>query len=90
MSKTTVIPGGWTPYRPLTKEDKEVFRIALEGLLGVHYEPFEVKTQVVAGTNYRFKCHANLPGSDRSHWDATVDIFKPLDGKPHLLGITSL
>ena len=56
MSTEQTIPGGWTPYRPLTAEDRKVFNEAMKGFVGVTYTPNEVSTQVVAGTNYRFKC----------------------------------
>ncbi|MFQ2018524.1 hypothetical protein ACK34I_15280 [Aeromonas veronii] len=56
MSEQAVLVGGWTAYHKLTAEDQAVFDQALKGFVGVQYVPFEVSTQVVAGTNYRFKC----------------------------------
>lgn len=90
MSSTEVSVGGWTPYRPLNIEDKETFHAALKGLVGVHYEPYEVKTQTVAGTNYRFKCHARLPGPAHHHWDAVIEIYAPLQGPLHIVSITPI
>ncbi|WP_421207133.1 hypothetical protein [Aeromonas enteropelogenes] len=55
MSEQAVLVGGWTAYHKLTAEDQAVFDQALKGFVGVQYVPFEVSTQVVAGTNYRFK-----------------------------------
>ena len=81
-----IIGGGWTPYRPLTSDDKTLFDQAMEGFTGVSYIPFLVATQVVAGINYKFKCNSSLPGSAGGR-EAIVEIFAPLDGEPYLTGI---
>jgi hypothetical protein len=81
--------GGWSPYHNLTTEDKLVFDEALKGFVGVKYTPIAVSTQIVAGTNYRFKCTAQIPPSDVI-WEAIVEIFKPLVGNPHITGITRI
>lgn len=70
--------GGWTEFRPLTPEDKEVFDKAMEGLDGVGYKPTEVATQVVAGTNYCFYCEATIVCKEPVKYKATVYIFRPL------------
>ncbi|WP_075342632.1 hypothetical protein [Tenacibaculum agarivorans] len=90
-TKENTLVGGWTAYRPLTAEDKAVFEEALNGFVGVIYTPEQVATQVVAGTNYRFKCSASVPPSDVV-WEAIVEIFQPLpgQGKPHIVSITKL
>lgn len=87
MSENTHLFGGWSPYHKLDSEDKTVFDEALAGFVGVDYQPFSVSTQLVAGKNYRFKCHATLPGPIRLEWEAIVEIFQPLDGKPFITGI---
>jgi hypothetical protein len=81
--------GGWSPSHNLTAEDKIVFDEALHGFVGVKYTPNTVSTQVVAGTNYRFKCTAQVPHSEVV-WDAIVEIFRPLTGKPHITGIVRI
>ncbi|SHO57311.1 hypothetical protein [Vibrio quintilis] len=81
------IAGGWTKYRKLTPEDRAVFDEAMAGFVGVIYDPYEVATQVVAGTNYRYKCNARLPGPEECMWEAVVEIFQPLEGKPYLVNI---
>jgi len=88
LTKETVV-GGWTAYHPLTKEDQLIFDEALAGFVGVNYTPESVSTQVVAGTNYRFKCSASVPPSEVV-WEAIVEIYAPLTGKPHITGITRL
>ncbi|WP_230013002.1 hypothetical protein [Pseudomonas chlororaphis] len=78
--------GGWTPYHKLTPKDQEVFKEALAGFVGVHYAPELVSTQVVNGTNYRYQSKATLPGSSES-WQAVVEIYAPIKGKPHITQI---
>jgi hypothetical protein len=81
--------GGWTSFHPLTPNDKQVFDEALKGFVGVNYTPTAVSTQVVSGTNYRFKCKAQVPGSEVM-WEALVEIFAPLQGMPHITGIVRI
>lgn len=83
---TTLVLGGWTPYHNLTPADKQVFDQAIKGLVGVKYTPQTVSTQVVAGTNYRYKCLASIAPADVV-WEAIVEIFKPLEGDPYVTGI---
>ncbi|MGE7955622.1 hypothetical protein ACQKQA_03315 [Pseudomonas sp. NPDC089530] len=86
MSAQEHFVGGWTPYHELTPKDKEVFKEALAGFVGVHYTPEKVSTQVVNGTNYRYLSKATLPGSSDS-WQAVVEIYAPIKGKPHITQI---
>lgn len=88
-SVETLVPGGWTKYHKLTPEDKKVFDEALKGFVGATYSPESVATQVVAGTNYRFKCTASIPPA-LVVWEAIVEIFQPLDGKPYITGIKNI
>jgi hypothetical protein len=81
--------GGWSTYRSLTPVDQEVFNEAMNGFVGVHYVPTSVSSQIVNGTNYRFKCTASIPPAEVI-WEAIVEIFKPIDGIPHITGITRL
>lgn len=88
LSKSVIL-GGWSPYEPISPEERVIFNEATQGLLGVVYTPISVSTQVVAGTNYRFKCEASVPPSEVI-WEAIVEIFAPLDGKPYVTGIIRL
>lgn len=88
-SVETSVLGGWTAYHPLTPNDQQVFNEAMRGFVGVKYTPQTVSTQVVAGTNYRFKCIASMPPADVV-WEAIVEIFAPLDGTPYVTGIVRL
>ncbi|WP_299178932.1 hypothetical protein [uncultured Chryseobacterium sp.] len=86
MSTQELVVGGWTKYHPLTAEDKKVFEEAMSGFVGVMYTPELVSTQVVNGTNYRYKCTASIPPSDVV-WEAIVEIYAPIEGKPHIVSI---
>ena len=82
--------GGWTPNRPLEEEDRKLFEQALNGLVGVKYTPLEVSTQIVAGTNYHFICHAEMMTATPVIFYAKVCIFKPLNEKPCIMQIIRL
>ena len=81
--------GGWTAFHPVTPEDKKVFDEAMQGFVGVKYTPLEVSTQVVNGTNYRFRCDASVPPAEVV-WQAIVEIYQPIQGKPHVVAITRI
>lgn len=89
MSQQEQLLGGWTSYHPLTAEDQKVFDEAMRGFVGVKYMPTEVSTQVINGTNYRFKCNASMPPSEVI-WQAIVEIYSPIDGQPHVMSITRI
>lgn len=85
--ETQELLGGWTQYHALTPEDQKVFDEAMEGFVGVKYTPKEVSTQVVNGTNYRFRCDASMSGLQPMNWQAIVEIYAPINGKPHVVSI---
>jgi hypothetical protein len=58
----------------------------MNGFVGVKYQPQSVSTQVVNGTNYRYQCLASMPPSEVV-WNAVVEIYAPIDGQPHVVGI---
>lgn len=78
--------GAWTEFHKLTPEDQQVFDQALAGLVGVHYTPELVSTQVVNGINYRYKTKASVPGTGQSY-PATVYIYVAPNAKPVLTEI---
>lgn len=85
-AEAPVMVGGWSTYHDLTPKEKEVFDVAIKNILGVKYTPETVSTQVVNGTNYRYKCKASLPQGGQP-WDAIVEIYAPLEGAPYVTGI---
>lgn len=84
--ETQELLGGWTKYHTLTSEDQQVFNEAMRGFVGVKYTPQEVSTQLVNGTNYRFRCVASMPPADVV-WEAIVEIYAPIEGEPHVVSI---
>ncbi len=89
QTEDKVFVGGWTPFHDLTAEDRAVFNEAMKGFVGVNYEPISVSTQIVNGTNYRFKCNASIPPSEVI-WEAIVEIYKPIHGTAHITQIIRL
>ena len=82
--------GGWEmpEDKTVTPELKEMFETAVEGLLGVTYEPLElVATQLVAGTNYMFYCNGTTVTNPPETKPYFVTIYQPLEGAPEILAI---
>lgn len=76
------MPGGYSEWSfDLTPEAMDVFNEALQGLVGVNYEPFAFATQVVAGTNYSFLAKARPVVPDPPLGVAKIHIFAPLPGQ---------
>lgn len=89
LSQEQVLVGGWSPYHALTPDEKRIFDEAMSGLLGVVYTPQQVSTQVVSGMNYRYKCLAQMPPSEVV-WEAVVEIYQPLNGRPIVTHISRI
>ena len=85
-SVDTLNVGEWTKYHALTPEDQQVWDEAMKGFVGVKYTPETVATQLVNGTNYRFRCIASMPPAEVV-WEAIVDIYQPINGVPYITGI---
>lgn len=84
----TSLVGGWTPYStPLSAEAKEVFDSATKGLVGVHYSPLAVATQVVSGINYRFFCNAKGVYPNALNEAVIIQIYQPLKETAHITSI---
>ncbi|QZT38441.1 hypothetical protein K5X82_05975 [Halosquirtibacter xylanolyticus] len=74
--------GGFTPYsKDIPMDALDAFHEAMEGFVGVGYEPLCYASQVVQGTNYCFFCNATLVVADPVVYPAFVEVFKPLEGK---------
>ena len=84
----SALAGGWTAYGPLNEEAKQVFDKALQGLLGVNYEPLVVASQVVSGTNYSFFCNAQVVAPNTPNQGAMVAIYVDLNGNASIKSIT--
>ena len=84
---------GWTVSEniEITEEQKAVFDKALEGLLGVNYEPLAyLGSQVVAGTNHCFLCRSTVVYPGAVPQLALVYIYEALDGHAEILNIEML
>ena len=85
---TNDLPGGWTPFNTdITVKEKEIFKTAFKGFVGVDYKPLAVATQVVAGTNYRFFCNSKGVYPHAANETAMVQVYEPLDGSAHITSI---
>jgi hypothetical protein len=87
---TENIMGGWSEYTaPISAEDMKVFNDALNGFVGVNYTPVAVAKQVVAGMNYSFFCNKKGVYPGALNEAATVLIYFPPSGTPHITAITN-
>lgn len=85
--------GGWqaTTDTAIDEDAQAAFDAAMEGLLGVEYEPIDLlATQVVAGTNYCFLCRATVVVPDAVPGYAFVYVYKDLSGKAEILDIQDI
>jgi len=83
-----LVPGGWIPYSTFISADAlKVFESVIKVLIGVHYTPLAVSTQVVAGINYRFFANAQgiYPGALNEA--VIIQIYQPLEGQAHIISI---
>ena len=87
------LAGGWqvAEETKITEEQKAVFDQALEGLLGVNYEPVAyLASQVVAGTNHCFLCKATVVYPDAVPGYKLVFIYQDLQGNATVTQIADL
>ena len=87
------IAGGFTEVEDgtLTDELKDMFNLALEGLLGASYTPVKlVATQVVAGTNYKFLAEGTKTTNPITKGTYYVTIYKDLQGNVSVLDIETI
>lgn len=85
--------GGWqaTTDTAIDEDAQAAFDAAMEGLLGVEYEPVDLlATQVVAGTNYCFLCRSTVVVPDAVPGYALVYVYRDLSGKAEILDIQDI
>ena len=87
------VTGGWTVAEStkINAEEQEIFDKAMEGLVGVDYEPIAyIGNQVVAGLNHCFLCKATVvyPGAETAL--ALVYIYQDLEGNAEITNIANL
>ena len=84
--------GGFTKPRQLNDSEEALFEKYIAKIGDVEYEPINVATQVVAGTNYRFLCkglEVKADGKRGKKFYATIILHRPLPnrGEPRILSI---
>lgn len=85
--------GGWTLTEDgtVTKEARDAFDKAMEGLTGVNYTPVALLgTQVVSGMNYSLLCEAAVVYPDARPYYAVVTVYQDTQGKAEVKNITAL
>ena len=91
MAESTL--GGWSAAEDnsITEENKAFFDKAVEGLIGVNYEPITyLGSQVVAGTNHCYLCKATVVYPDATPSYVLMYIYEALDGHTEILHIIDL
>lgn len=81
------LDGGFTEFREITEEEKQMFDKVMESIVGMVQIPLAVATQVVAGVNYTFLCNAKLLVPHATPQNDLVTIYKPLQGEPMVTSI---
>ena len=87
------LDGGWSVAEDsaITEKTKAVFDKAMEGLVGVSYEPIAyLGSQVVAGTNHCFLCRATVVYPNAVPRLVLIYIYEDLEGGASILNITDL
>lgn len=84
--------GGWSVPQPLDSTAMTVFQAVPLNNDSVGYVPKSVTTQVVAGTNYCFRCDKVTFGKKGKTQQVDVTIFVPLpgQGEPTLTSIENV
>jgi len=87
------ITGGWqvSESPEITSERRAIFDKALDGFVGVGYEPIAyLGSQVVAGTNHAFFCKAQVVYPNAQPYFAIVFIYEDLEGNAEIQDIASM
>lgn len=85
------LDGGWKVEFPVSEKNKKVFETAIEGHVGVDYEPIAAATQVINGVNYIFIAKATNATVNEKVGMAKIRIEETPDGtKPRLVDIKQL
>jgi len=87
MSIQPEVIGGWSVFRHLTPEERILFDKVMQQIIGVGYEPLSVSTQIVEGTNYRFRALGTIIIPSMSQFNATIEIQQHPKGEAILISI---
>lgn len=84
------LPGGYTDFRPLTRDAYYVFQNAVEQLTGVTYTPVAFQSQIVNGINYTFIAKATTSTNPPSKYYVLITAYQAPNGTVTLDDITPL
>lgn len=73
--------GGYTDERDPSDEEYRLFREVTDSMEGMTFTPLTVRTQVVAGINYKFYCRFCDGSEEYSPGHCWLTIYKPLPGQ---------
>ncbi|MCH5147397.1 MAG: hypothetical protein J1F61_05290 [Clostridiales bacterium] len=73
--------GSYSELKQLDVEATRIFDEAFKDLLGVHYEPLLVQSQVVAGTNLRYICNASPVVPNPEKYGVIVNVWVKPNGE---------
>ena len=73
--------GGYTGEREPNDEEYQLFREVTDTMEGMTFTPLTVRTQVVAGINYRFYCRFSDGSEENNPSHCWLTIYKPLPGQ---------
>ena len=82
--------GGWEMPKDVavTEEARTAFDAAMEGYVGVKYEPLALLgTQVVSGTNYCLLCRAETVTPNAIPYYTLVYVYQDLQGNARVLDV---
>ncbi len=88
--------GGWAiaDQNEISEEQKAVFDKALDGLVGVSYEPIEpiayLGNQLVAGMNHCFLCKATVVYPNATPTLVLLYVYEDLSGNATITNIANL
>lgn len=85
--------GSWAAAEvtEITPDELAVFDKAVEGLMGVKYEPvLLLGTQVVAGTNYAFLCKGTVVYPDALPYWYILYVYQDVQGNVKVLDVENL
>ncbi len=87
------VAGGWAAAQDTAVTDEIAAKVAraLEGLVGVNYEPvMYLGSQVVAGTNHAVLCRATVVVPDAVPFWAVLYLYEDLEGNVTVMKIEPL
>ncbi|MZI93677.1 hypothetical protein F9817_10765 [Vibrio sp. CAIM 722] len=78
---TTQQMGRWSQFAELNEEDQRVFKLGIQGIIGVHYTPLEVSHRSISGEHFAFFCNATTTSFPENTFPAMVTMFRAVGGK---------